>query len=309
MTQPLQTPVALILYNRPETTARVFASIRHARPMTLLLIADGPNPDRSDDAQRCAAARAEVEQVDWDCTVLADYADEHLGLKRRVDSGLTWLFGQVEEAIILEDDCLPDASFFPFCAQLLERYRQHDQVMAISGTNFLHGQHRTASSYHFSRYPIIWGWASWRRAWHRYDGAMRSWPGLIASRWLAEELETPAAVRYWSFIFQKSYETQETWDYAWMLSCWLHRGLSITPAVNLVTNIGFQPDATHTRDSSSPFANRPVAPIQFPLRHPPAIRRDEQADEQTELTAFSGEGLLKLMFTAAWTYLRAQRRV
>jgi hypothetical protein len=308
MAQPLQTPVALILYNRLETTSRVFAAIRRARPAMLLLLADGPDPDRPADADRCAAARAVVERVDWSCTVLADYADEHLGIKRRVDSGLDWLFGQVEEAIILEDDCLPDPSFFPFCAELLARYRRREQVMAISGNNFLRGRHRTAYSYHFSRYPLIWGWATWRRAWRRYDRTVRRWPGLDAGGWLREVLESPAAVHYWSHVFQQNYETLENWDYAWILSCWAHRGLSITPSVNLVSNIGFLPDATHTRDPSSPFANLATERMQFPLRHPHEVRRDEQADAVTEQSAFSGEELLRPMFAAARAYLRAQRR-
>ncbi len=119
MIEVLHTPVALVVYNRPERTARVFEAVRQARPSHLFVIADGPHPSRQGDTERCAAVRAIVEQVDWPCQVARDYADTNLGLKRRVEGGLSWLFGCVEEAIILEDDCLPHPCFFSFCQELL----------------------------------------------------------------------------------------------------------------------------------------------------------------------------------------------
>src|SRR5665648_587346 len=164
----LKTPVAFIIFNRPETTRRVFAEIAKARPTKLLVIADGPRATHPDDAEKCAVVRAIIDGVDWDCEVLKNYSDVNLGCKRRVSSGLDWVFDTVEEAIILEDDCLPHPTFFRFCEEMLAKYRDDKRIAMISGDNFQFGKKRTEYSYYFSRYTHIWGWASWRRAWDNY---------------------------------------------------------------------------------------------------------------------------------------------
>ena len=115
----LNTPVAFLIFNRPHTTQRVFAEIAKARPPKLLVVADGPRNDRPGEAELCAQTRAIIDQVDWDCEVLTHYADKNMGCKKRIASGIDWVFTQVEEAIILEDDCLPEASFFQFCEENL----------------------------------------------------------------------------------------------------------------------------------------------------------------------------------------------
>src|SRR5262249_19154959 len=226
--QPLQTPVSLFLFNRPDTTAKVFNAIRQARPKRLLLVADGARPDQSTDLERCEAARAIVRAVDWDCVVATDFALDHLGPKRRLESGLDWVFSQVESAIILEDDCLPGADFFSFCDELLRRYGAEERVLSISGNAFQtytgHGE-----SYYFSRYPFIWGWATWRRAWKLNDPDMRAWPALRDSGWLNEFLGDDLAASYWAYLFDQNVASPHTWDYAWMLSCWRHTGLSVVP--------------------------------------------------------------------------------
>jgi hypothetical protein len=296
------TPVALLLFNRPSTTALVFAAIRAARPRQLFLIADGPRANHADDAERCAAARAIVEAVDWDCDVRRDYAPANLGIKARVDSGLDWLFDQVETAIILEDDCLPEPSFFRFCQELLERYFDETQVMTISGSDFRLGPLEDDASYRFSRYPLIWGWATWRRAWRLYDRRMTGWRQALDSGWLQTIFDDPRAVQYWAFILQQNAETLENWDYAWMFASWRCAGLSIHPAVNLVSNIGFAADASHTRNAHDAFANLPTASMAFPLHHPPAIQRDDAADRLIEKSAFSG------MLDLLWQRLDARRR-
>jgi hypothetical protein len=305
MTDVLSTPVALILYNRPELTARVFEAVRQVRPSRLFVIADGPHPDRPGDARRCAAARAVVERIDWPCEVARDYVDVNRGLKRRVESGLSWLFARVEESIVLEDDCLPHPTFFPFCRELLARYRYQDRVMAISGNNFLFGEHRPSASYTFIRYPLIWGWATWRRAWACYDPGMRRWPELRSSDWLAQRLGDPAAVRYWAYTFSRNHDALQTWDTAWTLACWLHDGLCICPAVNLVSNLGFGTAATHTTDASSPFAALPAEPLAPPFTHPEEQRADTRAEELTERNAFSGRHFLQPMFRAMRAHLRS----
>ena len=172
----LETPVAFLVFNRPHTTDKVFSEIAAANPRKLLIVADGPRPDQPGEAERCVAVRAIVDRVDWDCEVLTNYSDINLGCKARISSGLDWVFDTVEEAIVLEDDCLPHPSFFRFCEELLVKYRDDERIAQIGGVNFQSGRRRTNYSYYFSRYAHIWGWATWRRAWRHYDVALKAWP-------------------------------------------------------------------------------------------------------------------------------------
>ena len=275
-----------MIFNRPDTTQQVFNTIRQVKPEKLLVIADGPRPNVNGEFQKCAATRAIINQVDWDCEVLTHYSDINLGCRHRVSSGLNWVFNTVEEAIILEDDCLPDITFFRFCEELLERYRHDPRIMAISGNNFQFGQNQQEASYYFSRYNHIWGWATWRRAWKFYDLDMKLWPTIKEKQSLQDILENPEIVAYCSRIFQAAYEGFNTWDYAWTFACWINNGLTILPHVNLVSNIGFREDATHTKRESR-FANLPRQAMGFPLRHPTVVMRNRQADDWTKKIMFS----------------------
>ncbi|HEV2764974.1 MAG TPA: hypothetical protein VGV38_18470 [Pyrinomonadaceae bacterium] len=277
----MRTPVALFIFSRPETTTRVFAEIARARPPRLLIVADGPRAGRHDEAEKCAAAREVVERVDWECEVLRNYTGENLGCRRRVSTGLDWVFRQCEEAIVLEDDCLPHPSFFPFCDALLERYRDDERVMAVCGDNYLFGRKRPAESYFFHRTPGGWGWATWRRAWAHYDARMSGWPALRRGGLLSEIHADPRASRYWRDTFDRIYEAADeidTWDYQWLFSVWARKGFAATAAVNLVTNIGWGDGATHTRAAGSHLANIPAAELEFPLRHPRTVEPDADAD-------------------------------
>jgi SAM-dependent methyltransferase len=257
----LTTPVTLIIFNRPETTVKVFEAIRQAKPSKLLVIADGPRNDRPDDIENCQAARAIVEQVDWDCEVLRNYSEVNLGCRKRVVSGLDWVFEQVEEAIILEDDCLPHPTFFRYCQELLEKYRNEPRIMMISGDNFQFGRNQTEYSYYFSRYGHIWGWATWKRSWILHDDSMASWPKLRDTQWLTNILNNEKAVSFWSRNFQGVYDGFNTWDYPWLFTLWSHHGLTILPNVNLISNIGFGYAGTHTQTSESPLSNMSVFPL------------------------------------------------
>jgi len=271
-------PVAFLIFNRPDTTARVFEAIRRARPPKLLVVADGPRAGRPGEAERCAAARRIIDGVDWPCEVLKSYSDTNLGCKRRVSSGLDWVFATVEEAVILEDDCLPHPTFFRFCEELLDRYRDDERVAMISGDNFQFGKRRTGYSYYFSIYPHIWGWASWRRMWKQYDVAMRSWPEIRDGGWLADIFGDGRTARYWSDIFERTYRNEiDTWDYQLAFSLWSRGGLTILPTVNLVSNIGFGEGASHTNRRNL-VANIPSEAMALPLRHPPFMVRDIPAD-------------------------------
>jgi hypothetical protein len=256
--------------------------IRQAKPPVLLVIADGPRAGNESDPSQCSAARAIVEAVDWECEVRKHYAEANLGCKRRMSSGVDWVFEQVEEAIILEDDCVPHPTFFPYCEQMLEKFRSDERICQIGGVNFQFGRKRNHYSYYFSRYNHIWGWGSWRRAWKGYDRTMRPWPEIREAGFLKDWLLDDAVCRYWDAIFEKVYNNGiDTWDYQWTFHSWINGRLAVLPNVNLITNIGHGADATHTFGYSR-FDNMPATPMEFPLVHPPFILRDDRADRFTE---------------------------
>jgi hypothetical protein len=205
-----------------------------------------------------------------------------MGCRRRVASGLGWAFEQVEQAIILEDDCLPHPTFFRFCEEMLEKYRADERVMTVCGDNYLFGRKNVPYSYFFHRIPGGWGWATWRRAWRHYDIEMKLWPTLRATSWLADILSDARAVKYWRNIFDRTFSGGEdagTWDYQWVFSLWAQHGLAATASTNLISNIGWGSDATHTVAADSVLARIPTAAMNFPLRHPPQVSPDGEADE------------------------------
>lgn len=229
--------------------------------------------------------RAIIDKVDWDCEVITNYSETNLGCRDRVSSGLDWVFEQVEEAIILEDDCLPHPTFFRFCEELLYRYRDNEQIMMISGTNLQFEHLRTHCSYYFSRYNHIWGWASWRRAWHFYDKKMESWSKIKNTNWLGCLLKDKTLVEYWSKIFERTYKGEiDTWDYQFRFAIWTRSGIAIIPSNNLISNIGWgHPDATHTGNPNHKVANIPTEAMIYPLVHPPEITRNIKADKFEEI--------------------------
>ncbi|MCP2728634.1 glycosyltransferase family 2 protein [Limnofasciculus baicalensis] len=284
----LKTPVVFIIFKRPDTTEKVFEVIRQAKPPKLLVIADGARADKPGEAEKCAAARAIIDRVDWDCEVLTNYSDVNLGCAKRVSSGLDWVFDNVEEAIILEDDCIPHPTFFRFCEELLERYQNDDRIMVIAGNNFQFGHRKIDYSYYFSRYNHCWGWASWRRAWQHFDFTMKVWPEVRDNNLLRDILLDASAVKYWKKIFQSTYRGEgkiDSWAFRWTFTCWVQSGLTILPNVNLITNIGYAKDATHTTKSNQ-FDMMAVEAINFPLQHPPFVIRDVKADDFTQKNNF-----------------------
>jgi len=263
----MKTPVAFFIFKRPDTTEKVFEAIRKAKPPKLFVVADGPRSDRPGEAEKCAASRAIIERVDWDCEVIKNYSDVNLSARIRVSSGLDWVFERVEEAIILEDDCLPNSSFFQFCETLLDWYREDKRIMMISGNNVL-GEWKSASqSYHFSYYGSIWGWASWRRAWQHYDVDIKLWQNKEVRNRIKDIIANDDQYKVRSKNFDDvSSKRVDTWDYQWNLARLLQSGLSIVPCVNLISNIGFREDATHTKSSHSTLANLKTENLEFPLK-------------------------------------------
>jgi len=276
MNNGLDVPVAFLIYKRPDVTRRVFAAIAAARPRRLYVIADGPRDES--EAGRCAATRAIIEEVDWPCEVFQNYAETNLGLKRRVSSGLDWVFAHEEQAIILEDDCLPDPTFFRFCVELLERYRDDERITQIAGTNPLRGAYRSQASYFFTAYMHIWGWATWRRAWQYFDVTMSQWADPRVREYVLNQFDDLRERQHLRNMWTRVYEGQiDTWDYQWSFACRARDGLSAMPCHNLISNIGFGLEATHTLVKNR-VAAMPTQPMTFPLQHPPTVIRDVEAD-------------------------------
>jgi hypothetical protein len=289
-----ETPVVLCIFNRPEATRQMLQALRELQPARLMVVADGPRRDRPDDRTYCQQARELVRQaIDWPAKVDWNVAPENLGCRRRIQSGLDWVFDAVESAIILEDDCVPDPSFFPYCRELLCRYRDDARIGIVSGTNPVAISTEAPTSYLFSRYPLVWGWAAWRRTWTLYDGDIDGWPGLSAGDWLEKLLGPPLVSSYWRAIFNSVRQGIDTWDYSLVFSLWRAGLLAIHPRTNLVRNIGFGVAATHTR-VWTPVASLPQRALTFPLTHPLRIERDAAHDAALERIMFSGtsKGLL-----------------
>jgi hypothetical protein len=274
------TPVALFVFNRPHLTAQVYERVRAARPSRLLVVADGPRRSRPDEIWLCEATRKIVTSPDWPCELLTNFAEENLGARRRISSGLDWVFDLCPEAIILEDDCVPCPSFFSFCSSMLSYYRDDTRIMHITGDNFQGARRRGNGSYFFSRYAHTWGWASWRRAWRFYDVSLKAWPVAKQEGWLASVMDDPVEIKYWTRILDETYgERMEVWDYQWMFTCWSQGGLAVHPNENLVTNIGVGPDALHYKQGSS-MTGIPTRELGECL-HPIAMIPDKEADRFT----------------------------
>lgn len=276
--EPIQTAVLFLIFNRPETTAQVFEAIRKAEPPRLYVAADGPREGREGEAEKAARVREIATAVDWQCEVKTLFRRKNLGCKRAVSSGVDWLFEHEERGIILEDDCSPSQSFFWFCEQMLNRYADEERIMAITGNNFQDGVQRGGASYYFSRYAHVWGWATWRRAWQKYDRDLSFWPNWKRSKDWPKKLTDRVERRYWRNILDQIYAHKiDTWDYQWIACVWYHNGLTVTPNANLVSNIGFGADATHTFSENSSLARIPAQALGA-ITHPKVIAQDEDAD-------------------------------
>lgn len=286
-------PILLLIFNRPEMTFKVFEEIRRCSPAKLFIAADGPREGIIQDKEKCSQAREIIERVDWDCEVKTLLREHNLGCKVAVSSGIDWFFKNEEKGIILEDDALPDPTFFRFCEELLEYYKDDKRIMMISGDNFKFGRKRAEYSYYFSRYTLIWGWASWRRAWNYYDIGMKLWPEVRDNNLLFNILDNKRQVSYWSNIFEKSYNDKiNAWSYQWLFACWLQNGLTILPKANLVSNIGFGRSGTHTR-SRSILSNLETKQATFPLMYSPFVFRDIIGDKLIEKYLYSSSIFFK----------------
>lgn len=279
LTEGASTAVALFVYRRPHLASTVLASIRSARPERLFLIADGPSCVR--DFEACEASRRLIHEVDWKCEVLKNYSDIHLGCKERISSGVSWVFEHVDQAIFLEDDCVPDRTFFEFCGDLLFQYKNDKRVMAITGFNLLYDSSPSEQSYLFSRYCSSWGWATWRHAWRHFDGSMTAWADRNVRDYVHQVLGDDDQFEERSRLIEKVLSGRlDSWAIPWSLACLLHGGLCAVPTVNLVSNIGFGPSATHFHNLDDVNAGTPTGSLSYPLRAPSAVEADRDYDKR-----------------------------
>lgn len=254
----LQTPVLFIIFNRPDTTATVFEKIRQMKPAKLYVAADGARAGKAGEEELCRKTRAIIDTVDWPCEVKKLYRTANLGCGKAVSGAINWLFENEETGIILEDDCLPNDSFFTFCDTLLHKYGNDERVMMISGTNYIFEDISQQADYYLCRYYSVWGWATWRRAWQLYDFEMKSWPRLKAERYLEYTLNNNRMAEIYTEMFNAIDQKQiDTWDLQWAYACLANGGLCATASTNLIKNIGAV--GTHTAENeTAPYLKMPV---------------------------------------------------
>ena len=286
----MKSAVLFVVFNRPDTTARVFETIRAAKPPRLYVAADGPRVGRDGEVALCAQVRQLATQVDWPCKLFTLLRDTNLGCKMGVSTAINWFFEQEEQGVVLEDDILAQPCFFEYCDEMLELYKDDDKVSMVSGCNLLSKRLQMQQSYFFSRYVHIWGWATWRRAWKHYDVNMAQWPEWHARGNLEHVLDGDSTLAiFWETIFNQVYSGRmDTWDYQWVFTCWKQGGLDILPERNLIENLGFGPNATHTTMETPQLLVESVPQdLDFPLRHPTAVERSLVADQHFERLVFN----------------------
>ncbi|MDR1120646.1 MAG: hypothetical protein LBM08_06975 [Dysgonamonadaceae bacterium] len=280
------TPILFLVFNREDTTGKVFDAIRQQQPKYLFVAADGPRQNKPGEAEKCRRVRDIIRQIDWDCELKTLFRDENLGCKTAVSSAITWFFEHVEQGIILEDDCLPDPSFFPYCEELLIRYKDDDRIGHISGNCFLPGLIENGLSYDFCSIAHIWGWATWRRVWKNYDVKFPYWTETETNKNKRKSLfkSFREEIYFSSFIPDalKERNNIHTWDVQYLYMLRIQNQLSIYPAVNLVTNIGLNTeDATHTMSKKTTKSCVDAQAIPFPLQHPQYILPNRKIDDIT----------------------------
>ncbi len=288
MKELFNTPILFIIFKRLETTQLVFEAIRKVKPSRLFVAANAPRAQVGGEAERCQETRNILQLVDWNCDVQTLFREEYLEVKLSISSAISWFFENVEEGIILEDDCLPSQSFFSFCQNLLKKYKDDNRIWQIGGCNFQNGIKRGDASYYFSGLNHVWGWACWANRWKFYDVELNSIPNdsFIKNYWSGN------AFKYWSDIFWKMKNREiDTWDYQCNFTMWFNKGLAILPNVNLISNIGFGKEATHTKNADNKDANKPTYEIDN-IKHPQIIERFEKADYYTFKNHYSPPPLI-----------------
>lgn len=277
--ETFKTPILFVIYDRSDTARQVFNVIKQVKPENLFISSDGPANRYKEESENVLNLRKEIlEGINWKCNVRTRFGGHNTGPRNWISSSITWFFENAEEGIVLEHDCLPGTSFFYYCENLLQRYKSNPRIMHISGSSFVFGKKEFRKSYFFSKYCNIWGWASWKRAWEKYDIAMTGWEQFRNENKLDNILETNIERDYWRHIFDRAKKGLfNTWDYQWFYNVWNNNGISICPAANLVSNIGFGKGAVNTNYSNTVVSNLERHEIKK-IKHPYRIKIDEEAD-------------------------------
>ena len=280
-------PVLVIAFNRPDLLRVLLDRLRLVRPSRIFVAIDGPRASREGEAERVQECRDLVASIDWPCEVSTQFQDRNLGCGLGVTTAISWFFSHVERGIILEDDIIPDPSFFTFCAELLERYEHDLRVFAIAGCNFApkDALEHPEQAYRFSQVPHIWGWATWRRSWQQHQLDIAGWRSRLPIRTLWSRLghSVPATV-YWTGIFELLARKQvDTWDGQFVLASMASQQLTATTNVNLIENIGFGETATHTVEYRHELT---AGSLQLPTVPVPVVV-DRKADEWTRIHHFN----------------------
>jgi len=302
----LNTPILFLIFNRPDLTERVFARIRQARPKRLYVAADGPRDHHPGEAELCQATRQIATAVDWPCTVRTLLREHNLGCGAAVRGAIDWFFEHEEEGIILEDDCLPDFSFFRYSQELLEQYRDTEHIYMISGFNGVPGPPVNRSGLHFCTIPHIWGWATWRRAWRDPMPSKSDWMTFQRTKNFKSLIGSKDAEDFWRGHMDRFFEQKiDTWDFPWVWKIWMANGLCSSPGVNLVENIGFDERGTHTKTENPAMTALSVGSVEFPLQAGPI-----QPDRQWELATYRHHYRLRHTYSLKrfWKRIRKAKR-
>lgn len=256
MINNIEAPILLIVFNRPEITKTVFDRIKKIKPQRLYIAADGPRSNVEGEREVCDATRKITEDIDWKCKVKRLYRKKNLGCGKAVSNAINWLFRSEEYGIIIEDDCLIEVSFYQFACSMISKYMDDRKVMHISGDNFYRAKLQNKNKYYLSMFPHVWGWATWKRAWEDYDYDMNTWKNKNLIQKIKYINGGFWDKLYWTAKFDSvAYKITNTWDYQWVFSVMKNSGLAVVPGVNLVSNIGFGGNSTHTSDANYYLSN------------------------------------------------------
>lgn len=281
-----KSPILFLVFNRPDVTKQVFSAIRNAKPKRLYIAADGPRKNKENEDNLCVETRKIATNIDWNCEIKTLFREENLGCKVAVSSAVDWFFQNEEEGIILEDDCLPNSDFFKFCDVMIEKYRIDYRIRHIGGCNLQFGNKRGEASYYYSNLTHVWGWASWRRAWKDYDVNLTKYKETDTEKGFFTIFNDTILAQEWNTVFKNLIQNKiDTWDYQWAITNFFNNGLSVIPNSNLIVNIGFGNNATHTINIDENISNMKLENLDY-ITSPEIILPDKEADRFTLFREF-----------------------
>lgn len=293
------TPILFLIYNRPDTTKQVFEKIKKIKPKKLFIAADGPKKNKENELELCLKTRKITENIDWDCDIQTLFREKNLRSRMAVSSAIDWFFANVEEGIIFEDDCLPDLSFFRFCAEMLKKFRQDKRIMMVGGINARGKWKNNIQSYHFSYFGHNWGWATWKRAWDYFDVDIDLWEKDEVKKKIKDVIGNKLLYEIKKKDFDDVYKhLVDAWDYQWLFARLYNSGLTVVPSVNLIKNIGLYNSSRikNISSRSNRWAKLSSYSLQFPLIHNDIIVADRAYSNSIRGNIMMLKGIIKNRF-------------